>query len=613
MEVSNFWSSCSRPGIAAELLLIAILTGATAVAIKAQSTDIPPPPTRVPITQADIPRGQSIVRGRAVFNDTGRPAASVRVQLISTRVLGNTGGPAMFFSSLTNDRGEFSFNGVGAGEYYVVADLRETPSYPFPMPTGDAAADSARLEQFRQRATRISVDGQSRVEVELRVENPHFGALSGYIFNANGEIVARTRVSCVSTEKNASQFFGSSVMTDERGAFRIEKVPPGEYLVSADPPPKFQPGAPMGSFAPSFIPTFYPSTTNPAGAMPVSVAPDGEIPNINITLIERSAHTVSGTVRMRASAAPVSDVIIRLSPVTASRPAANVGTGAVQATTGGAVQISPTMFPNIQRTDRDGRWSFGNVPDGPYTITIEAKRPVPSRNNSAAANRPTPEFAAQRQKITVDGADLTDIAIELSAGGRISGSVVVEGGKSLPANMAITAIVKDGAQPPATVTVQADGSFTFIGAPEGEVSLFPQLRPPNTFYVKAIEANGLDLTRQLLTVEEGTEIKNVRIVISDAVALFSGHVLSAQGKSPLSRVAIFLVPADPERRQISIARFSTMTNSDGSFLVGAAPGDYLVITWRPGDPLPPDADELVKSALHVTLLASERRSMDILK
>src|SRR5207249_700143 len=126
-------------------------------------------------------------------------------------------------------------------------------------------------------------DGQNSVEVAVRIVNPHFGALSGYVANANGEFVAHTRVSCMSTTQD-SRLLGMSVTTDAKGVFRIERVPPGEYLVSADPQPRNRQGGPaMGVFTPSFTPTFYPSATNSASAMPISVAADTEIPNINIT------------------------------------------------------------------------------------------------------------------------------------------------------------------------------------------------------------------------------------------------------------------------------------------------------------------------------------------
>jgi hypothetical protein len=211
----------------------------------------------------------------------------------------------------------------------------------------------------------------------------------------------------------------------------------------------------------------------------------------------------------------------------------------------------------------------------------------------------------------VDGSDLQDVVIELSAGGRISGTVVVEGDKPLPPRTRIMAGAKEG-QPPSNTTVEPDGSFVLNGVPEGEVSLVPQLRPPNTFYVKAIEANGLDLFREPLTIEEGTEIKNVRVVISSAVALLTGQVLNAQRKTPLARVAVFLVPVDAAKR-LPNAQFTAMTTSDGVFSIGAAPGDYIVVAWQSGDPPPLDPAALAANKLRVTLRAAERKTMDILK
>ena len=612
MKVSHSVSFFTRIRVTAGLLVLWFLVAPASFVndAKAQSGDARPRST-VAGSQQDTARGQSTVRGRAVFDDTGQPAPRQRVQLIAARVLENPDAPLHIVTAITNEQGDFNFAGIAAGEYYVVARsaderVASAESFPVPRPTGDAAADSAKLEQFKKDSTKISVDGRSSIEVNLRVANPHFGVISGYVSNANGDVAVRARVSCISKGGRAS---GASVLTNERGAYRFENLPAGDYTVSADPPPREQQGdrAPI-SPTQSFISTFYPSTTDSGSSVTISVFPGQETPGINITLIERSAHKISGTVKTRASGEPVAYIVVRLSPTSgANRPSANGG------------QIDPGPQPQVQLTDRDGRWSFSNVPDGGYIITVEARQLAPPAND--AASPPTlgrspeikPKFGSKRQEVTVAGADLPDLTIELSAGGRISGSVVVEGDKPLPQRIGIMAGAKDGTQPPSSATVQADGSFTLSGVPEGEVSLIPQLRPPNTFYVKAIEANGVDLLRERLKIDEGTEIRNVRVVISSAVAVLTGHVFASQGRTPLSRAAIFLVPVDPEKRNLPSTQFTSMTNPDGTFLIGAAPGDYIVVAWKSGDPPPLNPEALAANTLRITLQAGERRSMDIVK
>lgn len=611
MKVPNTRPSISHERVTHVPMSLCLVIGVALLAANIRAQD----PRQASRIGSQTP-GQSVVTGRVVLDDTGQPVPKVRVQLIAIRRPANPRIPVAPLLSITNDQGEFRFNGVAAGEYNLIVQLDPrvsgAQSYVTPLGAGNPAADAARLEQSRQGSKKISVDGQSSVEIELRVANPHFGVISGYVVSSSGDVAVRARVMLSSTAKDGARIFGLSATTDDKGAFRFERVPPGEYILSADPPPKEQSSEGFSiSPTPSLIPTYYPSTADAANAVPIDVAPDGETPGVNITLIELSAHRVSGTVKMRASGEPVPYVVVQLSPRSALNRSSAAGEG--------DVGIPAGRVPQIQRADENGRWSFNNVPDGAYVINVQARQLAPPGNSSMTpttagqSRNPTPKFAAKRQEVTVAGADLPDMTIEVSGGGRISGSVVVEGDKPLPPRIGIMASAKDRTQPSSNTTVQADGSFILSGVPEGEVSLVTSLRQPITFYVKAIEANGVDLLRERLRIEEGAEIKNVRIVISTDVAVLTGHVFASEGKTPLSRVAVILVPADPERRRLPTAQFTNLTNPDGSFLIGAAPGDYIVVAWRPGEPSPVNSEALARNPLRITLQAGERRSLDVLK
>src|SRR5215813_13971261 len=135
----------------------------------------------------------SIVKGRAVFEDTGQPAPKQRVQLVAVDLLTNRRGPSNILTTLTDANGEFVFTRAAAGDYYVVAHPADehvsgAESAPFPVQTGDASADAARLEQYQRDFPRITVSGAGPVEINLRVKNPHFGAISGHILDAPATI-----------------------------------------------------------------------------------------------------------------------------------------------------------------------------------------------------------------------------------------------------------------------------------------------------------------------------------------------------------------------------------------------------------------------------------------
>ena len=124
---------------------------------------------------------------------------------------------------MTDANGEFILHHPGAGEYYVVAKpvdahVPSAEASPFPLETGDPVAEAARLEQYKKDFTKITVSGESPVEINLRVKNAHFGSISGRITNANGVTVAGANVHAMKTGERG---FGVSQIADENGAYRL--------------------------------------------------------------------------------------------------------------------------------------------------------------------------------------------------------------------------------------------------------------------------------------------------------------------------------------------------------------------------------------------------------
>jgi hypothetical protein len=535
----------------------------------------------------------SIVKGRTLYEDTGQSAPRERVQLVSSELLANHRDRYRIPTAITDANGGFIFHRVGAGEYYVVvrpADehLPSAEAAPFPLQNGDAAADAARLEQYKKDFTKITVNGEGPIEIDLRVRNPHFGVISGRIVSANGESVAGANVSAMRTSERV---FGTSTRTDENGAYRIIGVPATEYIVSASPPKTLNGGErPKGSEG-LLGATYFPSTIDPHNSPHVAVYPDRETGDINITLVARSLHSVAGTVKKEIDGHPVAGATIRLIKKDVGEQASS-----------SPAAIEAAMSNYFSTTDTQGRWSVNNLPDGTYTVFVRPTEVV-------SADPATQKFAEKRQDLTLAGADLEDLAIEVSAGARISGRVTVEEGNPPTPEILIAA----GS---AIAKVGSDYTFTATGVPEGEFPLAVIIRPLNVFYVRSIEANGADLLREKLKTRAGEEIKDIHIVISPA-AIFSGRVLSAPGGTPLSRIGVTLIPTDPSKGEAFNSTLFGVTNEHGSFVVSGAPGEYFVIVWRLGERAPTrDGDSIKKfsaNTLRVTLGPGERKSMDLVK
>jgi protocatechuate 3,4-dioxygenase beta subunit len=586
--------------------------------------------TRARTTQS-APRGQSNVTGRVVSEETGEPVSGALVRILPQS------GSGLFLMTHTNERGEFRFDNLGAGEYHVAASPADAPmvnavTFSVPLPSGDRRTDEAAFEALRKQSgigeADISVDGQQDAQVEIRMPlRRKGGQISGRVAYEDGKPAANAQLTFLNRKEIGGRTIGPtrlSVLTDERGGYRVTGLPPGDYIVSARLQEQRYVDKQGRTFGGLVILTYYPSAISARSATPVRVAADEELSDINITLVKRSTHTVSGTLVSRSSGGGNSEptlagINVRL------RNREDI-----------ELPFSAGADDRFTLTDAQGRFSFAQVMDGDYIVAVGGTTSPPSLHAVSVAGsdrvrdglpprlRDTAQMPdsfsrsrtriliEKRQELTVAGADVNNLAIELSEGGRISGTITIEGEGQIPSRLIITSEMKPGERrPSAFVRPDPDGTFTISGVPEGPLSLDVIISPPQRLYVKSITANGVDIRAEPLQIGNGAEVRDVRIVLSSDVATLTGRVLSTEG-TPIMGATVLLVPADGNGGRISRGRLISVTTSDGRFIIAAAPGEYRAVVWS-GRP-PSDAEALralAESAPRVSLQAGERKDLDL--
>jgi hypothetical protein len=166
----------------------------------------------------------------------------------------------------------------------------------------------------------------------------------------------------------------------------------------------------------------------------------------------------------------------------------------------------------------------------------------------------------------------------------------------------------------AITRVETNGEFIATGVPEGEFPLSVMIRPQNVFSRQINPVNGVDLLREKLKTNAGSEIKDVRIVIAPA-SILTGRVLSASGGTPLSHVSVMLIPFDPSTAP-AFLRPNGSTNEQEAFTLSGAPGEYFLVMWVAVNRLPPldvNSEEVSPNVMRVTLEPGQRKSIDLIK
>jgi len=534
------------------------------------------------------PPAKSEVRGRVIYDDTNRPVRRARVLLLKSDGSGGTerGGA-------TNERGEFHVKDVPAGSYFVMVDAPGIITPISSIELEEGMDERAAIIGVRKEFEEVTVNGTNKVDVQIRARRG--GVVTGRITYQDGDPATTAQIIILRKKDNRlvrfitgfSPYAMLTLRTDDRGVYRIAGLPPGEYVVGAsesntrdDPREDY---AVMGlSGSSNFSVSYYQNETSLRQATTVKVEAGQEATEINITLLERALYTVSGTVVARQSRTPVrAQVTIQSKSEAVALPFMDAGPSTI--------------------TDDQGRWSFPNVPDGVYTIKVdpadenneaEIAETARSGEEGGAAGRapaPTaprrPQLVPRQQDVTVSGADLSGVVIELGEGGRLRGTVLVEGGKPVPQDgFQVSLVPGDSSLRGLTRSgfVQQDGSFTIEKVPPGEFYISMHLLNER-YYIKSATVGGTDLLREPVRMGSGTNVENVRVTISSEAATLQGRVISAGDAKPVRGSILLLVHADPARWRSVTSYMPAATGPDGTFKVTVPPGSYLVIVLGDGD------------------------------
>ena len=484
------------------------------------------------------------ITGRVIASGGNFPIANARIM---ARAVG-MGGPSSTQLATTNDEGKFQLTNLRAANYAIRIGAAGYILEPSPLATPATFYRPGEDVTFRM------VKG---------------GVITGRVLNANGEPMTLARVRVVRVKDPEGRIVrdsggGRDWITDDRGNYRIYGLEPGAYAVAAGSPNTFRVTVTPGQSNDTAF-TYYPSSTLD-GATLVNVYAGDETRGIEIRHRIQSSYFVRGTVGGNGTTSARAVISVTLS---------HVATGVA----------SNIVMPAGANTT----FSFDGVSDGTYEVTA-----LTALGTSDAA-------IALPQRVTVRGANVTDVVLTLTPFGSVAGRVMLEtattdaveacreASVASPEQMFITARRDKEAtkQTPSVasllpVDAQPDtrGEFSLTNMTAGRYSL--DVRPPNKlWYVSEIAWAGatnpqtkIPLTS--LTLKQGERLQGLTIKLVRGAASISGRVSAAESES----LHVYVVPVDTNAPGYS----ESQVKPDGTFSVAhLSPGRYWLLARAPAD------------------------------
>jgi hypothetical protein len=281
--------------------------------------------------------------------------------------------------------------------------------------------------------------------------------------------------------------------------------------------------------------------------------------------------------------------------------------GVVTLASGGAAGRGMFQLGGNGRIDQNGSFRLPNVAPGSYEL------------QARTAGRDG-QFA--RLPVTVGGADIEGLTVVTRPGARVTGSIVTDTGEPpdfRPQQLqvsarAVSADFQLGGGAGGGARVNDDWTFELNSVSEARLI---RVSAPQGWTLKAVNANGTDITDTPAEFPSGQTVSGVTIVLSKQVTTLSGLVADSRSR-PILDATVVVFPED-EQLWTFQSRFvrTARPDQEGRYRITALPASehYLVIAvqgleeGQAGDP--EFLASIKDAAARFALNDGENKSVDV--
>jgi len=513
-------------------------------------------PAAAPARAQPSAQKPATLSGKVVNSVTGEPLRKTDITLsngtdsagleMAMRMFGGGGADApptpepaaKSFKGATDANGEFHIDSVDPGDYSLKATH---VGYVDGNYSPDGVGSS--------KAGKIHLSASEAVTGVVFKLVPQ-GAVSGKVVDEDGDPVPGAITVAMASGRAPGKKMSpvDTSPANDRGEFRLGKLPPGSYYINASqvhmdlmggPPP---PPPADGSPETNYVTTYFPSSIDAAAATKIDVPAGADLTGFTIRLRKSRVVRVKGQA-LAADGSPLKGGMVML----------------MSESSIGSMQMS--------QVHPDGTFEIANLQAGSYMLM------------SMQMNGTTPSM--QMQSLVVPAEGISGVKLRAQPEQTVQGKVIVGGDRKTPfKGMMVMMAADEGlAALPAMGGVTEAGGFTLKVT--GVAYRLELMGKPEGTYLKSVVWNGREMLGKPLDFSAGGAGE-----LAITLGVDGGQVdatVTADGDKPAPEATVVLLPADPARRSKATAKEGEADTKGHVTLKDVPPGDYLAFAWKEVD------------------------------